>query len=48
MKEAWDAHAARLTPEQLEFLLRFMIDSNELGRGSDRAHAGLPKPKRRR
>jgi DNA-binding MarR family transcriptional regulator len=31
MKEAWDAQAAKLTHEQLEFLLRFMIASNELG-----------------
>ena len=31
MKEAWDAQAAKLTYEQLEFLLQFMTDSNALG-----------------
>jgi DNA-binding MarR family transcriptional regulator len=47
MKEAWDAHAARLTREQLEFLLQFMIDSNELGAQQIERIRALPKPKKK-
>ena len=43
MKEAWDAQAAKLTHEQLEFLLRFMIASNELGAEQIERVRNLPK-----